>query len=184
MSIASPNIQINLLPTSAFERSAAGKIIAWFFNIGKYLLIVIELIIISAFIFRFFLDKKLTDINEGIKEKHQELQSFGNLERDFLALQEKIANLKKLEGQQLPFAQSLTAISQFMPSDIYLTKFSLNQEDLSLEAISLSEASLSTFLLGLQKSERFEEIDLTSLTTEGSGKPEIKFALKASLKKG
>lgn len=182
--MASPNIQVNLLPTSAFEKSAAGRIIAWFFNIGKYLLIVIELIVIGAFVFRFFLDKKLTDINEGIKEKHQQLQAFGTLEQEFLALQGKIASLKKLDKEQLPFDQSLTAISQFIPSDIYLTKFSLNQEGLSLEALSLSEASLSTFLLGLQQSGQFEEIDLTSLTTEGSGKPEIKFSLTAGLKKG
>ncbi len=176
-------IQLNLLPTSAFEKSSAGKIIAWFLNIGKYLLIAVEVIVIVAFIFRFFLDKKLSDINEEIKQRQQQLHSFGNLEEEFLALQKKINTLKALAAEQLPTDQALTTIARLLPSDIYLTKFSLKPETLSLEAVSFSEASLATFLLSLQESKQFEDINLTSLSAEGSGKPGIKFALSAILKK-
>lgn len=175
-------ININLLPSSQFEKSSLGRAIFWFLHFGRYIFVVIELVVIAAFLARFILDKNLSDLNEKIKAQQAVYNSFGSLEKDFLSLQQRLEIIGKLQKEQLAAVQTLNSLASITPSDIYLTNLTLGSKKLSLSAVALSDASIAAFIAGLQRNKQFEEINLSSLSTEGSGKPEIKFSLSTKFK--
>jgi len=180
--VTSQKFLVNLLPVSDFEKSAFGKIVYWFLSVGRFIIIAIELLVILAFLGRFSLDRNLTDINDRINEKQAIIKSMDKMQAEFLSLQKRLESVNTLNSQQLPSDKILTVLSSVTPADIYFDVLSLDAQSVSIDAAALSEASLFTFLSGMQKSSLFTEINLTNLTTEGSGNPEIKFSLTASLK--
>ncbi|PIW06761.1 hypothetical protein COW38_04310, partial [Candidatus Collierbacteria bacterium CG17_big_fil_post_rev_8_21_14_2_50_45_7] len=52
---------INLLPHDKFESSTLGIILSWSLRFGKWSVILTQLIVMGAFIYRFTLDRGLTD---------------------------------------------------------------------------------------------------------------------------
>ena len=60
--------RINLLPQEEFAASTLGRILAWILSTFRILVIMTELIVILAFLSRFWLDARTTDLNEEIKQ--------------------------------------------------------------------------------------------------------------------
>ncbi len=174
---------INLLPSSNIEKSLFGKVFLWSLTLGRYIVIAIELIVIIAFLSRFKLDKDLADLNDSISQKQITINGFGNLEKDIHFLQERVKNISLLETQQLQAVKTLSLLSSVVPPDMYLNELIINKDSLSIKAITISDASLSIFLAGLQKSNQFSEIDVDSLTAGGTENADINFSLKATIKK-
>lgn len=170
------------MPVSNFEKSLLGKTFSWAFTAGRYIVITTELIVIIAFFSRFKLDRDLADLHQSIEEKQTIIESFAKLEKQVRFLQERTKIIQALESDQMQAAKILEDLAQITPSDIYLNELSLTKEALSAGAVALSDASLANFLSNLQKSGKFEEINLTSLTTGGSKAPSVKFTFKAEIK--
>jgi len=179
--MAAQKFLINLLPAASFGKSFSGKTLNWFLTVGRHLIVAVEVIAIAAFLARFILDKNLADLNTAIKEKESEIQSFGNLENDFRSLQERLKIIRHSKDNQLPAGKVLAVFSEITPTDISFNNLSLKNKDLTFEAVSGSEASLAVFLNEMQKNKQFEEINLVSLVSAGSGKSEIKFTVKAKI---
>ena len=72
---------INLLPKDSFESSWAGRVLSWALAFGKWTVIVTQLVVIGAFLFRFGYDRKLTDLRRSLEEeagiKAKKWQSLG-----------------------------------------------------------------------------------------------------------
>ena len=67
--MAAQNKDIELLPKEEWEKTSLGKFIKWVLTVGRYIVIFTELIVISAFISRFKLDRDLSKIYEDIEKK-------------------------------------------------------------------------------------------------------------------
>lgn len=174
---------INLLPKSDFEKSGLGKLFHWFLRVGRFIVIGTELVVIIAFVARFKLDRDLTNINESIKEKQTAINSYGDLENKIRFLQERVNTIRKLQPTQLQVTQILTDLEKITPTDIYLDSLVINQNKFKTDAVALSDASMSFFLQNLQKDQRFENVNLSSLTTGGSVESDIKFTVSANIVK-
>mgnify|MGYP001577796589 FL=1 len=57
---------INLLPRDAFESSTLGVILSWALVFGKWAVILTQLVVMGAFLYRFSLDRNLTDLRKSI----------------------------------------------------------------------------------------------------------------------
>ena len=59
-------VDVNLLEKDDFSESPIGRIVTWAITYGRYIMILTEIVVLLAFISRFSLDRKLTDLNEAI----------------------------------------------------------------------------------------------------------------------
>ena len=89
MTAARKLTEINLLPKERWETGVLGKLLKWALNIGRYVVVFTELVVIGAFLYRFGLDRQLTDLKEEIGQKQALVESFGDFEAKFRDLQEK-----------------------------------------------------------------------------------------------
>ena len=59
---------VNLLPKDAFESSTFGVVLEWALAFGKWVVILTQLVVMGAFLWRFGLDRKLTDLRKEIAQ--------------------------------------------------------------------------------------------------------------------
>ena len=60
---------INLIGEEEMAHTPVGRIVAWAVTYGRYIMIGTEIIVLLAFISRFSLDRKLTDLNDEVSQK-------------------------------------------------------------------------------------------------------------------
>jgi len=172
---------INLLPKDKWETGIVGKFLRWALNVGRYVVVFTELIVISAFLFRFGLDRKLTDLNEEMKQKQAVINSYGDLETKFRRLQLQLKTIKEVEEKASKTDEILANISQITPMDTVYSSVNISEEEVALEGQTLSEVGLATLLAKAQTNEMFTGVILDSVSSATDKSQAIDFRMILAL---
>ena len=169
---------INLL---ASEEKKVGKFLTWVLSYGRYIIIGTEIIVLLAFLSRFKLDRELTDLHQSIADKQAIILAASDLENQVRNLQNHLIIIKKLDQQRGYPPKLLTSFETMIPTDVTLTEITINDKNIKLTAVALSNEGFRTFLNNLAASEYFSDISLDDVTknTEGTG---VNFSVSATLK--
>src|SRR3989344_6821603 len=108
-------IDKNLIGEGDFSRTPIGRIVTWATTYGRYIMILTEIIVLLAFISRFSLDRKLTDLNEEISQKQAILEVNSQLEADIRAVQGQLSQVKNLISQQSAPIDILVFLQNILP---------------------------------------------------------------------
>jgi Tfp pilus assembly protein PilN len=174
---------INLLPKEQFNQGVVGKILNWTLTIGRYIVIITELIVVVAFLFRFSYDMQLSSLREKIDENRQIISSFQDLEIQFRYLQQRVNIAKEVLGGNLPISFVYDQIVSITPQDVYFENLRLGANSLTLDGTSLSDVGLVTLLNEIKQNPAFSNVTINSLSTKGEKNPSLNFSLKADIKK-
>ena len=174
--------ELNLLPSGKWETGIPGKLLRWALKTGRYIVVFTELIVISAFLYRFGLDRKLTDLNEEMKLQLSAVNTYGDLETNFRNLQSRLELIKQGQESSLKPDLILTNISQITPIDTAYSTISIDKETVSLQGQTLSEIGLATLLAKAQANEVFSEVNLESVSSPTEKSQAIDFTLSLTLK--
>jgi len=169
--------EINLLPKEKWEVGITGKLLKWALNTGRYVVIFTELVVISAFLYRFGLDRKLTDINASIKQKTAIVDSYGDLENSFRRLQTKLTTIKEVGENNLDVDFVLTNLSQITPEETTYSTIDITDKSVSLQGQTLSETGLATLLFKAQESQVFSGVSLDNVSSATDKTQAINFRL-------
>lgn len=176
--------EINLLLQRRFEDTPLGRFLNWALSAGRVIVILTELIVIAAFLSRFWLDRTLTDLNEENTALKAQVDAFSSFETEFRQTQERISLYKTLSSSQDKFSLPIREIASLVPADIALTNLSFSEESGSAEikGRALSEGGLAGFIKALEKSSVIKEIKITDLSLETREQQLITFSLTGKLK--
>src|SRR3989338_8701807 len=97
--MSAPRAELNLLPKEVWEKGIVGQLLVWTLSAGRYVVVFTELVVISAFLYRFGLDRALTDLRASLKEKQAIIESYGDLEANFRLVQKKLTTVKTISDQ-------------------------------------------------------------------------------------
>lgn len=153
-------ISVNLLGSQDLEHTPWGRIVAWATTYGRYIMITTEIIVLLAFISRFSLDRKLTDLTEEVTQKQAIIEANADFEKQIKSTQANIATIKKLMVNQSTPVNIITAMETLIPADVYLTSFELHPTKLSVAASANSTQGFSQFLSNLQTSPHIRNVSL------------------------
>ena len=171
---------INLMDQPEFESSSIGRLLTWAITYGRYIMIGTEIIVLLAFISRFSLDRRLTDLREEISQKQLILQANLSFEQDFIQLQQSLGKIRKLLNGQDKQINILYLISSFLPSDVVITQYSQEGNTLQLSLVAGTTNGLSLFLQRMQNSSLFTNIDIANIQKDAING--IQFSLIAKTK--
>lgn len=157
--------EINLLPKEPWETGILGQLIPWTLSVGRYVVVFVELIVIGAFLSRFGLDRKLTDLNEKIKQKQALVSSYGDLEANFIRVQQQLNKIKTTDETAVKINEVLENIGRITPIDAAYDSIMINQEEVSLQGKVLSEMGLATLLTQAQASKAFGDVSLENVSS-------------------
>src|SRR3972149_3920451 len=115
-------ISIDLLGGEDLDTTPSGRISTGAVTYGRYIMIGTEIVVLLAFISRFSLDRKLTDLNEEIAQKQAIIEANADFEAEIRELQDRIAKAKNLiSGQAVPL-DILNSAQAILPIDVYLER--------------------------------------------------------------
>lgn len=158
--------QINLLPEEELQKTTSGKIILWVLTTFRTIVIVTELIVMSAFLSRFWLDAQNAELTDEIEINKNIILDFSKLEHDFKTTQKKLSYYKTLSGEGRVADESLRASISSLPDDLFLSSLSFGKETVEISGSSPNEKSIQQFIVNLNSKKFFNNVSLVDMRTD------------------
>lgn len=176
--------KINLLIQKNIQPKIYVRFLKWALSSGKFIVIVVELITISAFVYRYKLDSELSDLQEKIKEVIPFVESLNNDEILIRQTQFQLQTIKQIKSDAVNYDQVFSKIALLTPKSIRLTNISIDSSTpvssgLTISGITPSNFELSAFIKSLKGDQTFSNISLTNISFEG----ETSFIITGNLNK-
>lgn len=168
---------INLLPRDSFESSQVGIILSWLLSFGKWAVIVTQLIVMGAFLWRFSLDRELTDLKKSIAKNVAIIKSYEQIERDFVLTQKRLATAKTVIAQQKAITEELSTLALVTPLDVWYEKLTITPTSTTLSAYSRSLPGFSQFLSAIQKDNRYSSVSVARIQDGGVQNAQMQFEI-------
>lgn len=159
-------VRINLLGTQDLEHTPWGRLITWATTYGRYIMITTEIVVLLAFISRFSLDRKNTDLTEELTQKQAILQANVGFEREIKSLQANLATAKTLLSTQAKPIELINTIETLLPADVYLSTLEISRNKLSISATAASTQGFAQFLSNLQSTKLIQNVLLGNIERE------------------
>lgn len=155
---------INLLPQEKFNVSITGRVLRWAMGTFRIIVIVTEMIVMAAFLSRFWLDAQNSDLNNTIKIKSAQISALAGTEKEFRAIQSKVNIVGKIQQTTKP-GQIVDAITSKLSENVTLTGISVSDGTVLINCISQEESGISQFINNLKTSNTFKDVGLTSINS-------------------
>lgn len=155
---------INLLPQEEFEASIIGRILRWATGTFRIIVIITEIIVMGAFLSRFWLDAQNSDLTDSITIKTAQVQAQSNFENSFRTLQKKLSIVKTIIAGTKS-SDKISLVASKVPQEIVLTSISIDDTSIDIKGTSPSELAIAQFMSNLAAEKSFKSVDLTSLST-------------------
>lgn len=178
-----PKKEINLLPRDDFERKAIGKFLIWALTVGRWIVVVVELVVILAFLSRFKLDRDIADLYESIRAKQSVIQNNAGFEKDFRQFQSRLVAADTLTKKQLQVVPIVQAVASSLPTEVALTNLAFEEDKVSLTGVSLSENGIKSLVNNLRVSPVLSDISITNIAKQPEMQGAITFKVSAKIKK-
>lgn len=180
MSSAPINPKLNLLPTDRFEYSKLGRFLKWALSAGRYVVVFTELIVIIAFISRFWFDRQLTDLREQRVQKSAIVDSFRDTQNKF---EQTKAMLNLIKNTLAGGAKTMTRLSQIQnltPPGIEYQSIAISSQSASLAGFAPNTNSFSSLITLLQsdKDQSFKSVGVKQFGLSKTRSPGFDFTLE------
>jgi len=168
---------INLIPQDKFAASTFGRILSWLLSTFRVIVIFVEMIVMVAFLSRFWLDAKNSDLNDELKQRQALIVASKNFEDEFNSIKGKLSIFSSL-GTSVGSSGILTKIPSILPEEIYLKNISITEADITINGESPSEQSIAQFIANLEAINQYKDTNLTQVgSNQESGMITFKIAI-------
>lgn len=176
MSAAKKELKINLLPQKEFERSILGRILKWTLSSFRITVIATEMIVMAAFLSRFWLDASSSDLNSAISQKEAIITSFGETENKFRTFQKRIDIFTKITSLAQK-SEHLNLITSLTPPEVVLNSISDSGGSVQITGYSGSEQNISQFIKNLSSVNKFKDVSLNDVSFSEDNSSAIVFTI-------
>ncbi len=151
---------INLIGEEEMEHTPIGRIVTWAVTYGRYIMIGTEIIVLLAFISRFSLDRKLTDLNEEVSQKQAIIDANHDFETSFRVLQDKLSKIQTLLTVPATTVDALMTIQTLLPSDVHLDSLDITNQHIVGSVVAGTTNGFSQMVANLQAAGMYSEVDI------------------------
>jgi Tfp pilus assembly protein PilN len=174
MPTAKKESKINLLPQKEFEKSVLGRTLRWALSSFRIIVVATEIVVMMAFLSRFWLDAKNSDLNELVAQKKAIILSFNNVEGEFRLAQKRLGIFSKLTAAT-PVSENIKSVISYLPPDISLNSVTENGNSLQIVGSAGSEQGIAQYLVNLESAKNLQEVTLSQIDSNT-------FTIKAVIK--
>ncbi len=187
--------EASLLPESENPRSFGSRFFKWITTVGRVTIVLTEFIVISAFVSRFWLDRKNSDLSEVSRQKQSILESVIPFEKEFVQLQQRLIYIKDFYNNQPEYDKQIDSLVTSTPQDLFFENFSISKDEklklitINTSLIAYKEESIVSFITNLMVNPDIYQVNVNKIEKkEKENKYSISLTLlfkstKASIKK-
>lgn len=159
MSNKSPSI--NLIKNTQVDFFA--EFINWTLTVGRLLVIVVELIALGAFLYRFSLDRRLDEIRSVVKVKQEVVLSQKVNETKYRDLQDRLHLASNFSSMSEERSIALKDILAFTPQGMKLNSLTIGKDTISITANVQIISSIAQFVNSLKKYPDIDTLRIDSI---------------------
>ena len=123
-----PKKEISLLPQEENNQSPLARFLRWATGVGRVVIVFTELIVILAFLSRFWLDRENADLSDTLRQQKAIITSTKEFEEDYLSLQERLNYIDKFYKNQPDLARYMRSLVNTVPHDIFFQRLVFKKE--------------------------------------------------------
>lgn len=154
---------INLLPQEEFNASTTGRVLRWTTGTFRMIVIATEMVVMGAFLSRFWLDAQNSNLNNSIKVKSAQISAQADLEKQFRGIQSKLLIFNQISKSHVA-SKLIEKIASSVPQSITLTRVSVNDGVIEIRGSSLSDIDIAQFIVNLQ-GDLFKKVELGQISS-------------------
>lgn len=165
-----PRLKLNLLYPQGIRHKIYMRFLHWLISYGRFIVVGVEIIVVSMFILRFKMDASLADLKDNIRDQVPYLESLSQDEAIIKQTQLKLALIKKTYASSTLLGPALNKINSLVPQNVRFANLTVeNIENTSLfqfkiTAQSNATNSISAFLNNLKNDPGFKDISLVNIS--------------------
>ena len=173
------NKAINLLPQEEFDVSLLGRTLKWAMGTFRIIVIVTEMVVMGAFLSRFWLDAQNSDLGNSIKIKSAQIAAQVAIEKEFRSVQSKLSIAKQI-GAPAPFSQKIDSVASKLPPGVNLVSISTLEDTAQVKGASATEFGVAQFVANLKADPTFKSVELGPISSSENNLAQMVFSLKIS----
>jgi len=161
--------ELSLLPDSENPSSISARALKWLTTIGRWVIVVTELVVIVAFVSRFWLDRKNSDLSEIIRQRQAILASTQEFESEFNSFQQRLVYIRNFYQNQPDYDQKIDILVKSTPSDLTYKNISIKQDSqkseitISASLIAFNEISIVDFIKNLKLNPDINTVNINNI---------------------
>ena len=161
--------EISLLPESENPNSIGVHFFNWVTTAGRGTIVITEFIVILAFISRFWLDRKNSDLSEISRQKQSILESVVPFESEFVKLQQRLAYIKDFYNNQPQYDKQINSLITSTPQDLFFEKLSISNNEQSksitidTSLVAYKEESIVSFITNLMLNPDIDQVNVNKI---------------------
>ncbi len=172
---------INFLEPIYSPTDIWSKAYLWLVDIGKYLLIAVELVVLGVFFSRFVLDRKNNDLTEEVNGKVVLLSNESWREKDiiFANYQNLLADVSRINKGQEINSTLISELISGIPSLLKLESFSFTEKRVSLGFTATSLEAVKNYESALKNNPNYYDVTFNIVKEKSDISVRVTFLLIA-----
>jgi len=161
--------EISLLPNEENNYNLFSRFLKWITTVGRIIIVFTELIVILAFLSRFWLDRKNSDLSEILRQQKAILTSTKDFENDYISLQQRLEYIKNFYQTQPKYIDNLNSLIQSLPTGIYFQVVNINHDQktskvtATVDLYSYQEDVIVDFITNLKLNPEISSLDVRKI---------------------
>lgn len=176
-------IHLDLLKPQSSPEKLLVKLIRWLLSSGRFIFVVVEAIVLIAFIARFKFDADLATNKEAINQKIPFLENQKSFEVQIRQTQFKLSTIDSFHKNYVDYGQILKNIATQTPPSVKIISLNMGKNvgfvAIQLSAVAQTNNDLAIFVNGLKQDQSFSNVNITGI---GVKKGSVTFSLSAQTK--
>lgn len=157
---------INLLKSK--NASFIDRFITWAITAGRVVVIVVELTALSAFLYRFSLDRQLIDLHSKIKQEQAVVSYLKDSEETYKNLQNRLFLASVFASQGSEKVKTLKDVVSFAPSGMIFNNLTISEDRLRINANLNQVSALSDFVKSLKNYSKIKNVSIDKIENKPS----------------
>lgn len=166
------SLHINILQPQGNPEKLYVRLTRWLLSTGRYIIIVVEIIVLGAFVSRFKIDSDLETTKESTEQQVPFIESLKQDEQLIRQTQLQLATIRDVRQNSPDYSLILQKISAQQPLGIKVISLNLEKNpgviSLKITGQAKTNNDLSSFVAGLKTDSAFSEINLAGAGVDQS----------------
>jgi hypothetical protein len=161
--------EISLLPNEENNNSFSARFLRWVTTVGRVVIIITEFIVIAAFLSRFWLDRKNSDLSEILRQQKAIISSTKDFETDYNSLQQRLLYIKNFYQNEPKYVDILNSLISTLPNGIYFDGFNLSKDKktsqitINAQLYTYQESAIVNFITNARLNPDISNIDVQKI---------------------
>lgn len=150
-------LKLNLLHSQGIPQKLPIRFLKWLVSYGRFIAVVVEIIVIVTFVIRFRYDAQLQDLNESINNNIiPYIKSRAATETEIRQTQFKLATIRMVFDQNPDWQGIMDIINRQIPPGVRLNSIRFDNSEpskgvsISMAGVAQTNVDLASFLAGLK----------------------------------